>query len=463
MVLLAGLVTAGVAGSGPDSDAAGRPARGSRSAAPAPRGGSLPDTVLARVGDSRRITRSTFARSWAQVEPAARPDTLTPETAREFLELLIGKEALAERAMREPFTWTDRESAEYRGLRDNLTLRVVFDSAMAETRAALAAEGDTTADPELLGVKARVRMMTRLGVVRHEPALESVARAFAALPRPSRDSSLMAQLRILGASPVLAPGEDTTALASWPGGRFTGRDLLEAWSRMNPVARQRPESASQVGDLIENAMFERALRRAAEERGIERWPDIAGELARKREYFAVEHYVGNQVYAKIPMDSATVFSHYRQNRERWRLPLRVRLLQFVLPGREAAEAMAVRIADGAEAESLQAQAIRIGVSYRVDLAAAQDSALFRRVLAAGPSAILGPDSIATGWRVVRVNEVLPSRLREFGEVRRLALQSWYGEEGERRMVELVDRVRREAAVVVNERALAKLDPSVLGP
>jgi hypothetical protein len=419
--------------------------------------------VLARIGAARHVTVSDFARGWSQVAPPARSATFTPEGAREFLDLLVSKEVLAEWATREAFVWTAQESAEYRALRDGLVLSVVFDSVMADTRAALAAAGDTTTDPDAIGLRARARLVERLGVARHEAALGPLAERFAALPRPSRDSSLAAQLRVLGANPSLDPGQDTLALASWPGGRYTARDLLEAWSRTNPVARQRPETASQVGDLVENGIFERELRRAAEARGIEQRPDIAGELARKREYFAVEHYVGREVYAAIPMDSIAVRRFFEANRERWRLPVRVRLTQLVLPAREAAAAMGVRLADEAEAESLQVRALRSGVSYRVDLAEAQDSVLFRRALRAGAGAVLGPDSIVTGWRVARVTAVLPPRLREFHEVRRLALQGWYGEEGERRMVELIERLRRRTPVTVHERALARLDPSRFAP
>jgi hypothetical protein len=423
----------------------------------------MPDSVLARVGAQREITVADFQRAWRQVEPPARPVTFTPEGAREFLDLLVGKEVLGEWASAERFEWSPRDSAEYRGLRDRLMMRVVLDSALAATRAWMAARGDTAPDPDSLGVAARERFVESLGATFHAPALEAMARRFAALPRPSRDSSLMAQIRVLGAVPELEPGAAGEALATWPGGALSAGELVEAWSHTNPLSRPRVDTADQVADLVRNAVFERELRRAAEARLLERRADIAATLARQREFNAVQGLVAREVYAKLPTDSVTLLSYFEANAESWRVPLRVRLIRLTLPTRAAALEMLMRLANEADAETLAATAQRAGVNYRAVLAETSDSALFRRALGAGPGATLGPDSTATGWRVCRVTEVMPSRLPGFQEVRGLVYQRWYGVEGERLMVEFVERLRRGTKIVVNERAVAGLDPSRLGP
>ena len=118
------------AGSG--LSAAGEPLAAST---PAPsagrsRAGALPDSLLARVGNGRDITVSQFRIAWSHLAPPERPDSLTPQTAREFLQLLIGKEALGEAALREPWVWTEEESAGYVALRDHLVLRAMLDSTL---------------------------------------------------------------------------------------------------------------------------------------------------------------------------------------------------------------------------------------------------------------------------------------------------------------------------------------------
>jgi hypothetical protein len=83
--------------------------------------------------------------------------------------------------------------------------------------------------------------------------------------------------------------------------------------------------------------------------------------------------------------------------------------------------------------------------------------LFDRALAAVPGSVLGPDSTAEGWTVIRVLGVVAPRSRSFAEARPLVDHAWYGEEGERRMVELVAKLRRQTQVSVNEHALDRLE------
>ena len=90
------------------------------------------------------------------------------------------------------------------------------------------------------------------------------------------------------------------------------------------------------------------------------------------------------------------------------------------------------------------------------ISAVSDSALFRRALAAGASAVIGPDSVRNGWRVVRVTEILPARPRTFPEARQLVHHDWYGKEGERLMEDLLERSRRATRVTIHEQVLATL-------
>lgn len=413
----------------------------------------LPDTVLAVVNGNRRITRSEFLAAWNRLTPPSRPDTLTPETGREFLELLVGREALAARALRERFTWTREESLRYRALRDRLTLDAALDSALREVQGRLLAAGDTVTDREALGVAARDSFAARLGLEWNEPAVARLAARFDSLPRPSRDSSLMVQIRVLGASPRLDAAGRAEVLVRGGGDPFTAHELVEAWNRLNPLQRPRIATADQVRDLARNALFERALRRAAERGGLERRPDIARALEREREFYAVESYVGREVYARIDTTLDALRRWYQPREAEFALPTRALVTRLTLPDRRAANEIAVRLASEAEAETLAARAARQGLRYRGEISAVTDSALFERALRAGPGAVVGPDSAAAGWTVARVHLVHPARPRTFDEARVLAANRYYGEEGERLMVALLDRLRKEARVTVNPRGL----------
>ena len=445
------LVIAGVcAGAGRNGPAAAKHPAGRA------RGGPLPDSVLARTAAGREVTASRFSDDWRRLKPPERPDSLTPETAREFLQLLVGKEALAEAALRERWVWTAEESAGYAALMDGLVLRAALDSALEATRRRLEAAGDSVPDEAGLGLIARNQRIASLGVAFDDTLLARLARAFAAIPPPSRDSSLMAQLRALGAMPQVEDSLLARPLATGRGVRYTVRDFLEWWRRTNPITRPRIATAEQVHDLVANGIFEQDLRRAGAARRLAERPDIAAELARRRELISVEHLVGREVYGKIATDSVTLERHYRARIDEWSLPLRARLIRMVLADRASATQMRMRLLNAAEAESLAARGARAGAAYHAVVSAESDSAMFAAALAAGVSAVIGPDSTRRGWSVARVTEILPPRHRTFAEARQVVRRSWYGEEGERLMQALLDRVRREAQVTVNDRAVSAL-------
>ena len=430
-----------------------------RAAVPPPASGALPDSVLAVVGGRRLVTVSEFRHAWSEVSPPARPDSLTPESARRFLQLLIGKELLAEAAQRERWVWTRAESARYFSTRDRRMLQAALARPLAEARQALARPGEPEPGAEAVGIAARDRAVERLAAAYDTLALARIARDFAALPPPPRDSGVFAQLRALSRSPEVDPRDSLVVLAHTTAGEYRVRDLMSWWSSLNPIARPRVESAEQMADLVKNGIFERQLRRMAEAENLDRRPEIAAELAKLRELFAVTHYVDREVYQKLPMDSVTLRRFYDRDPAQYAIPTRLRVLRLVLETRADAERMALRLRDAVEAESLVAKSHRQRLGYAREISAESDSLMFRRGMAAGTGAVLGPDSLADGWSATRVLEVLPPRPRSFEAARALVENHWYGLEGERRMVELLARLRRGARVVIRERALARLTES----
>jgi hypothetical protein len=416
----------------------------------------MPESVLAWVGKSRVIGVSQFHRAWEQVSPSSRPDTLTPETARKFLDLLVDKEVLGERASQERWTWTALESAQYVSLRDRLTLRVVLDSVLDDARQKMAAKGDTVRNAEALGIAARESTVAGMAVRFDDPLVERLTKAWSAIPKPAADSGLYAKLRAMGTMPVVDPA-DTGRVVAWSTeGTVRVAEVVEAWRRLNPLYRPRIEAPSQMRDVIKNSIYERRLRRIAKEENLELRPDVAGQLARQREFFDVTHLVDREVYQKVAMDSVTLLGHYKDTKEEWVLPRRLLVARLILPDRRSAGQMAARLRNRAEAETLIAQARRQGIEYTEEISAETDSALFATGMRIGAGAVAGPDSVPRGWQVARILEIRPPYQRSFNEVRVLVEHSWYAVEGERRMQELIASLRKKTKVVFNENAVKKL-------
>ena len=130
--------------------------------------------------------------------------------------------------------------------------------------------------------------------------------------------------------------------------------------------------------------------------------------------------------------------------------------RFLMPERHAASQMALRLREPGQAESLIAQGRRKKIEYSEEISAETDSLVFAVGLRGGIGAVVGPDSVAKGWQVARVMEIREPRQRGFDEVRTLVHHDWYGRSGEERMRSLLDRLRKQVRVVVNENALKRL-------
>jgi hypothetical protein len=420
--------------------------------------GAFSDSVLAHV-NGHEITVSRFRSAWREAYPEASLDTLTPHAAKGFLELLIDRDLLTRAALREQWTWTTEESAGYASLADRLAMRTALTAVLQETRLARVGVGDSLPDPETLGILARERIMERLKVRMNDATLAHIWKRFEALPRPSSDSSLSAQLRMLKTLPALTPAETTRVLASYQGGEYRVGDLLDSWQRLSPVYRPRLETATQLADVVKNGIFERWLRESSRAVAYERDPEIGAALQRHRELIAVSHLVNREVHDRIVSDSLVLMRFHRDHPDRWVVPARLRLVQLVFADRAQATRMALQLRDPLVAESLVALGRRSGIEYERVVSAEEDEILFQRGLRAGTGAVLGPDTLGGSWAVSRVVAVMPPRRRAFAEARSEVERDWYAEQSSRRIRALIERERRRADVRVHDRAVQRLSRS----
>lgn len=458
----AGGVSAGGAPATPSrpttpAQAAGPPAkRGVPGSVMMPAGHPLPDTVLAVIDGTRMVTVADFRSGWKNVPPPARSDTLTPQSAFQFLDLLIDKELLAARAIQETWEWSAVESAGVVSLRDRTMMRVALDSALIATARARAVRGDKALSLEALGVAARESTVARLHMSCDELLLARLATAWTALPKPSADSSLWSRMKTMGQMPSIEPGDSARVVAWSDAGTVRVSELLDAWAKLNPIFRPRIRSPEQVRDLVKNALFERVLRRQAQQDHYEQHPTVLRAVRRQEEYLASQYFVGREVFASIPLDEPTLRRYYDRNPAAWAIPTRLRVVRMVMPDRPEGSRVAVMLRDQAEADTLVARGMRRHSDFTAEITAASDSALFKAAMKSGTGTVLGPDSVAGGWQVVRVNAVLPAQSRTFEEVKDLVLRAWSDEEGERRMQELLAGLRKRAKIVVNRPPLDKL-------
>jgi hypothetical protein len=413
------------------------------------------ETTLAWVGE-RRVTTTPFRTAWNGLRPPARPDSLTPKSAREFLELLIDKEAIGARALRENLPWTRRDSLAFRGYADQLTLRARLDPMLDSMAALRRAAGDTVKSKDLLGVMVRDSTMAALHVRVDALVASRLAVRWAALPRPSPDSTIEAQIRVMGELPRIESADLNRTLAWSDAGDLKVRELLEHWRMTDPLHRPRVDTGAQIEDLARNVLFERWLRQTTASMKLAERPDLAEQIALRREYLSVDRLVARDVDAKLPSDTASWKRWYQQHRSEYDLPGTAQILMLFLPDRGSAGTMFTVLGDPTKADSLIAQGQRGGVNYVETVSDEGDSLLYQRALRAGTGAVLGPDSTSRGWRVGRVQSFSPARSRTFDEALLLVQHHIQQVEGERLMRQLIERTRAQMKITVNEPAVRLL-------
>lgn len=424
---------------------------------------ALPDSVLARVFTGTGKDQVHLVTQRQLMGAAARAgklvDQLTPQDRREFLDVLIDQAVLVAKVKQEPRAWDHRDSTDWNVLRDRLVLRTALDSALVSANFERAARGESLLSRQDLGMLLRDETVAKLAPKWNEDAVRKAVSVFDTLPRPDGRMPMLEQMRVAGIKPTVSETDGALQLVESSAGGYTLGEMVRDYSRLNPLYRPRIDGPEQVKDMVANVLFENVLRRNGLAQGLDRRPDVAGPLAERAEYLDVARYVGREVYGKIAMDSLTLRRHYDKTRSDYDWDERARIVSLALPTREEAERMLARLTVPNEAESLVAQSSRAGSSYSTMVTRMSDTLLFARMKRGGVGAVLGPDSTAQGWRVLRVMGLEPRRPRSFADAEPLVRQHWSDTEGERLMRALLDSLRQRAVVVVNERALAKPLPA----
>jgi hypothetical protein len=421
---------------------------------------SLPDSVLATVGP-RTITVASFQHAWAETHPGTPATLPTPKEAKGFLEALVDRELIASAATREPTAWTAEDSAHFAAARDRLLLRPALQAALAAAQRQLVAAGDSTPDQAAIGIAAREHAIQQLAPRYEDARLKHMADTFAALPRPSADSSLDAQMRALNQVPQVDASERALPLATTAAaGSVTIGDVIDQFAHLQPVYRPRISEVEQVRDLVNNGLFERWLRASSLEAGLDQTPEFQAALARERELIAVRHLMDREIYDPIPEpDDQTLEEFHRTHSEQWTVPARMLVVTLTLPGRHEATALALKLREAAYAETLAARGRRQGARYGLEISAKSDSLLFERAKRSGPGTVVGPDSVAGGWRVARVVAERPRELRAFASVRGEVRSAWHQDQAAARLRALIDRERKRVRVRSNDEAFAEMtDP-----
>jgi hypothetical protein len=419
---------------------------------------SLPDSVLLRINGTEDVTRRRFQRAVRLL--GGDPDSLTPATRDQFLELVIEQRVLALATSRDPEPWTRADSMSFYSERDNILIRAAVADEFTRIEQRRRSLGQPDLDEQAMGVAARESLMLELHPKWDEDALRLVGSYFAEMPKATANMSAREQVALAGQSPKIPAKDTTRVLVRSDLGAFTVADLLGDWRRLSSIYRPTIEDAEGVRSMVENSLFERQIRAAAAKPELAKRAEVAAVLTDRIEYHSVASYLQRELVQGIPTDSVTLHKHYRANVTDFDRPARAVLIALTLADQRGADSLARLFRVAGEAESLAFRAQRGGVNYTLAVTEAGDSLLFRRAQKAGAGSVLGPEQAEGGWRVVKVMSLEPRTTQPFSAVRSEVQRSWYEEESERRIRKRLDDLKQAARIEYNDKALREL---VLSP
>ena len=412
---------------------------------------ALPDSVLASVefATGRTILAAADYRT-AAAKLDADPASLAPAARRQVLEMMIQQAILNHRIEQAPPRWLQRDSLNFTAYTNALLIRAALDSALANMRARLAARGGTLPSPMALQVMVRDSAIATLHVVYDAAGLDTVAAAFAALPRDDMSLPIARRREILSVLPQVSAADSARVLGRCEVGAYTARELLQNNSELGFLKRPTIRTARDVRELVDNKLYSMFLQHEAHRRHLEAQPDIAALIGMRRQFLTAQRFVQNEAYDRVPVDTATVRSRFERDPRHYDLGATAQVFRVMSGRRTEADSAAQLMTRPGYAELLSTQPMRAGVPFVTTLGEDADTALFARVRSGGVGAIIGPDMTADGWRVFKVMSMTPRRPQTLAEAFVRVRQDWIEEDGDRRVKEILSALAATCHVTVNE-------------
>ncbi len=416
--------------------------------------GQLPDSVVLRIEKQEDVTLRRFERAVRLL--GGDPDSLTPADRDRFLELVVEQRLLALATSRDPHPWPRADSAKFWSERDAILIRAAISEEFTRIEDRRRALGQPDLDEQAMGIAARESLMLELHPKWDEDALKMVGSYFAEMPQATGQMSIREQIELANQMPKIPAKDTMRVLVRSDLGTFTVHHLLAQWRRLSGMYRPTVKDAEGVRALVENNLFELHIRKIAAQPALAQRPEVRAVIADRIEYHSVATYLQRELVEGIPTDSVTLEKHYRANRAEFDKPSRAVMVAMTLEGRREADSLARAFTVPGEAESLAFRAQRGGVNYTLAVTEASDSLLFRKAKKAGADAVMGPEKVEGGWRVIKVMQIEPKATQPFNKVRGEVQRSWYEFESERRIRGRLDQLKREAHIQYNDKVLRGL-------
>ena len=263
-------------------------------------------------------------------------------------------------------------------------------------------------------------------------------------------------LFLSGCAPKTSVQSEDKVLARFDGTTITEKDFLRKVEGLPPalqsVAKQRKK------DLIDDMAAEHFLLKEAERQRLDKDADVRDLIRVAQKKIVIAKLIENEVDLKIVIAPAEVSQYYEFHKEEFMTPKMFRASHILLKTEEEAQAVKATLDQGADFEETARQK-----SFDTTAARGGDLGYFQpgqfvpefeaAVLAMNKNEIRGPVQTQFGYHLIRLDDRVEPRLRDFQSVKKLVEERLRNERRSKTFKELVERVRGNKKIEYDPQAL----------
>ncbi len=236
--------------------------------------------------------------------------------------------------------------------------------------------------------------------------------------------------RIIGA---IAPGvsnggsvpltDDERALEFVRCDRFVWslEDFLDGFEEVNPAFYPHPEDSASYIRFAQRNLFEKSLYHAAEASGY--LDDARYKVQWRLTYMrSLADFMQGRLFSDIDITDEDMYSYYKANRSSYIEPAKIRVEEIRLKSLDKVKSILAKIDDGVDFSRLaRNHSIRSSTAERGGdlgwLTPGRYKVYYDTAMDAEIGAIIGPIKDGAEYGIIKVTDKLPSRVKEFSQVR----------------------------------------------
>jgi hypothetical protein len=242
---------------------------------------------------------------------------------------------------------------------------------------------------------------------------------------------------------------------TWDGGSLSVKDFVtkEDLASLTRVPASRADE--HIGELLKKTVNEALVRREAKDRSIEKVPEVADEVTRRREDLMEAVLYADYVLKDLSVTDADARADFDAHRAEWTTPERRRVAQILVKTKDEALA-AKKLVDGGEAFGDVVKKVSIDTQSKSNggdlgwVARKDVPAAFSGVLSFHAGQVSEPIESKFGWHLIQVTAIQEPKPMDFAAAKDDVRKSLLERRKTQRRAEWVAKLRAAAKIKIDD-------------